>query len=71
MSTGELVKQLQALPAIEQAAVVEAVLDSLDRVHPALDAAWAAEAEDRVSAYRRGEMKGIPLGEVLAKYRRR
>ena len=34
-----------------------------------VDAPWAKQAEDRLAAYRRGEIKTIPLQEVLAKYR--
>jgi hypothetical protein len=30
---------------------------------------WAKEAEDRLAAYRRGEIKAIPLERVLAKCR--
>ncbi|KRI01456.1 hypothetical protein AO057_08445 [Curvibacter sp. PAE-UM] len=33
-----------------------------------LDELWAQEAEDRLAAYRRGELPAIPLAEVLAKY---
>ena len=71
MSTEDLVRQVQLLPAAEQAAVVEALLNALDRTDPALDAAWAAEAEERVAAYRRGELRAVPLTEVLGKYRNR
>ena len=35
----------------------------------AIDRLWAKEAEDRLAAYRRGEIKAVPLQEVLAKYR--
>jgi len=30
---------------------------------------WTKKAEDRLAAYRRGEIKAIPLKQVLAKYR--
>lgn len=33
-----------------------------------LDALWASEAEDRLAAYQRGEIKALPLNEVLGKY---
>lgn len=33
-----------------------------------LDALWAQEAEDRLAAYRRGEISALPLAEVLGKY---
>jgi hypothetical protein len=33
-----------------------------------MDALWAKEAEDRLAAYRRGEIHAIALKEVLTKY---
>ena len=36
---------------------------------PPIDRLWAKEAEERLAAYRRGEIKAVPLQEVLAKYR--
>jgi len=34
----------------------------------ALDELWVQETEDRLAAYRRGELPAIPMAEVLAKY---
>ena len=45
------------------------ILASLDEPDPNIDKSWAKEAEDRLAAYRRGEIKAIPLEQVLAKYR--
>lgn len=33
-----------------------------------LDIQWAKEAKDRLAAYQRGEIRAIPLKEVLSKY---
>ena len=52
----------------ERMEVVERILDSLDEPDPALDALWAKEADDRLTAYRRGELKAVALSEVIAKY---
>ncbi len=71
MSTDELLKQAKALAPAQQLELVEALLNELDRADPAIDSAWAAEAEERLAAYRKGEIKAIPLSEVLAKYRLR
>jgi hypothetical protein len=38
------------------------------KINSSLEAQWAKEAEDRLAAYRRGEIRAIPLKEVLAKY---
>jgi len=57
------------LSPAERLAVVDAILSSLDAPDPKIDALWAAEAEDRLAAYRRGEIRSVSLTEVLSKYR--
>jgi putative addiction module component (TIGR02574 family) len=63
-----LSKQAAQLPPAERMALVERILDSLDAPDPTMDALWAKEADERLAAYRRGEISAIPLSEVLAKY---
>ena len=60
--------QIVQLPPEERMQVVERILDSLDEPDAALDALWAKEADDRLAAYRRGELKAVALSEVFAKY---
>lgn len=68
-STAEaLCAQAVQLPPEERMEVVERILDSLDEPDAALDALWAKEADDRLAAYRRGEVKAVALSEVIAKY---
>ena len=67
MSTDELLKQAKALPPAEKLELVEALLSELDRPDDSIDAAWAAEADERLEAYRKGEIRAIPLAEVLVK----
>lgn len=66
--TQALQQQIAQLPALEQIALVEAVLQGLDAPDPAIDAAWASEAERRLAAYRSGQSRSITLADVLAKY---
>jgi len=63
-----LSEQAAQLPPVERMELVERILDSLDVPDPTLDALWAREADDRLAAYRRGEIRALPLSEVLAKY---
>lgn len=49
--------------------LVDAILGSLDETDKEMDRLWSREAEERLAAYRRGEMKAVSLDEVLAKYR--
>ena len=56
------------LPPEERMEVVERILDSLDEPDATLEALWATEADDRLAAYRRGEIKAVALSDVIAKY---
>jgi putative addiction module component (TIGR02574 family) len=62
-------EQARELSPPDRIALVEDVLDSLDQADPFVDRLWAAEAKDRLAAYRRGELAAKDLNEVVAKYR--
>ncbi len=54
------------LPPVERAELVESLLSSFEfQSRTAMDAVWAQEAEDRVDAFERGEMGGIPAKDVF------
>jgi len=55
------------LKPTERLELVEQLLDSLDSPDTRIDSEWAEEAEDRLAAWRRGEIRAIPLDEVLAR----
>ena len=65
----KLSAQARNLPPAERIELVDEILASLDETDPAIDRLWAKEAEERLAAYRRGEIKALALKEVLAKYR--
>ena len=64
-----LTDQARALPPQDRIALIEDLLDSLDRADPNVDQLWAREANDRLAAYRRGELRARDLREIIAKYR--
>ncbi|MHB8448209.1 MAG: addiction module protein [Rudaea sp.] len=70
----ETAKSLSArareLPPAERLELVDQILGSLDETDPTIDRLWAQEAEDRLAAWRRGEIRAIELSEVLRKYGR-
>jgi putative addiction module component (TIGR02574 family) len=68
--TKTLTEQARALPPQDRIALVEEVLDSLDRADPDIDQLWVQEASDRLAAYRRGELAAKDLSDIVAKYRR-
>lgn len=55
-----------ALPPTERAMLVEEILSSFDSPsRQQVDALWAKEAEDRIDAYERGDMRSSPAQEVF------
>jgi hypothetical protein len=65
-----VIEQANQLTALEKLEVVDALLASVDKPDAEIDCLWANEAEERLAAYRRGEIKALELNEVLAKYRK-
>lgn len=68
-SATSVIDQALKLKASERAAIAETLLLSLDVPDPAIDVAWAHEADARVDAYDRGEIESIPAEDVFAKYK--
>lgn len=65
MSNTEVLEQALKLRPSEKFLVVEGLLNSLDEPDVELDEIWAIEAEKRLTAYREGKLKAIPLAEVF------
>ncbi|MDP2677138.1 MAG: addiction module protein [Rhodoferax sp.] len=70
-----LYAQVVRLPPEERMQVVERIFDSLDEPDASLDepdasldAIWAKEADNRLTAYRRGDVRAVTLSEVITKY---
>ena len=64
--TAKVLSDALALPPVERASLVDALVASFD--FPARaenDAAWAAEVEDRIDAYEKGELTSIPVEAVF------
>lgn len=64
----DIVTAARKLSPAARLKVVEEILDSVDVADATVDAAWAREAEDRVAAYRRGDLRALSLSDVLARY---
>ena len=63
--TSEILEQILALPASDRAELADSILASLEPSDPALIKLWAAEAEDRVAAFKRGEIEAVPAEIVF------
>lgn len=66
-----LSERARELPPAERLRVVDDILSSLDETDGTLDRLWAREAEDRLSAWRRGEIRDVPLEDVLRDFNRK
>jgi putative addiction module component (TIGR02574 family) len=64
-ATLDLATQAAKLPPSDRLHLVETILATLDQPDPEISAAWAAEAEDRLAAYRRGELTAVDESDVF------
>ena len=69
-TAADLAQRGRQLPREEREQLVDALLQSLNEPASAqLDAAWAAEIQNRLAAYDRGEVVAAPAEAVFAKAR--
>ena len=69
-NTLQILKEVLELPTIERASLADHLLSSLDQPDEHIDALWREEVENRINAYRSGEIRAVSLKEVLSKYNR-
>ncbi len=69
MSIQEIESQALRLPTSERARLAQHLIASLDE-EDEIERAWADEAARRWNALASGEIKALPIAEVLAEARR-
>jgi len=70
MTTADsLFKEASGLSPFEKAQLIDRLISSLDQPDKGIDELWAQEAESRIDAYDRGDLKAVSLDKVLKKYR--
>ena len=68
----KVLSEALSLPPIERAEIVEKLLSSFEfSDRNAVDELWAREAESRIDAYERCEIKSIPAKAVFEKIEQR
>lgn len=67
MNQKQLFDQALSLPLADRAALIEQLLASLDQPDPQIDELIAIEAEHRIDAYDKGEMRSIPADQVFSR----
>lgn len=72
MTTKEkLIKEALTLPPREKAEMITLLIQSLDKPDSEIDELWETEAEDRIDAYEKGEIKSVLIEDVINKYKTR
>jgi len=61
----QLAEQASKLSPSERVDLIEDILHGLDAVDPRLEGLWTVEAEDRLAAYRRGEIAAEDFDTVV------
>jgi putative addiction module component (TIGR02574 family) len=65
----KIFREALALPPAERAALIDELASSLNRPDAAFDERWVKEAEDRLRAYRAGELDAIPEEEIREEFK--
>lgn len=65
----KILKEAMTLKPAEKAKLIDKLLSSLDKPDAEIEELWAKEAENRIDAYERGEIKAVTLKKVLEKYK--
>ncbi|MBC8028752.1 MAG: addiction module protein [Pyrinomonadaceae bacterium] len=63
--TTELLQEILSMPPDERAELADDILASLEPADPRILTLWAAEAEERVAAFERGEIEAVSADSVF------
>ena len=65
MSINELLEQALTLNVNERTKLIDELFKSIDKPDEEIDQIWAEEAESRLEAYRKGELKTVPMENIF------
>lgn len=65
MGINELLEQALALNVNERTKLIDELFKSIDKPDEEIDQIWADEADKRLEAYRKGELKAIPMENIF------
>ncbi len=66
MNKRELLEQVINLKPADRFVIVEGILKSLDKPDLTIEEIWIDESEKRLTAYRNGDIKGVPYESVFS-----
>lgn len=68
-TTVELIHEIEKLPPVERARIVDRIMRNIIRPDADMDKAWLQEAFRRLEAFEKGEIATVPYEEAMSKYK--
>ena len=65
MSINELLEQALTLNVNERTKLIDELFKSIDKPDEEIEKIWADEADKRLEAYRKGEIKAVPMEDIF------
>ena len=65
MSINELLEQALTLNVNERTKLIDELFKSIDKPDEEIDQIWVDEADKRLEAYRKGEIKAVPMENIF------
>ena len=65
MGINELLEQALTLNVNERTKLIDELFKSIDKPDEEIDQIWADEANKRLEAYRKGEIKAVPMEDIF------
>jgi len=68
IETEQIIENVLMFSPAKKASLIDRLLSSLDQPDEHTDVLWRKEVEDRIRAYRAGQIESVSLKEVMSKY---
>lgn len=65
MNINKLLEQTLTLNVNERTKLIDELFKSIDKLDEEIDQIWADEADKRLEAYRKGQIKAIPIEDIF------
>ena len=65
MNINKLLEQTLILNVNERTKLIDELFKSIDKLDEEIDQIWADEADKRLEAYRKGQIKAIPIEDIF------
>lgn len=65
MGINELLEQALTLNVNERTKLIDELFKSIDKPDEEIEQIWADEADKRLEAYRKGELKAVPMENIF------